>query len=71
MKENNRITFEVWNDAKWVEGNPVYSFNSIDEAIEFACKMANRIDSVSEVKDLWNSKIANAIGVGDWCIEAK
>lgn len=70
MKEN-KITFEVWDDVEWTEGNPVYTFKTINEAIEFACKMANKIDAIEEIKNLWNTKIANAIGVGNWCIEAK
>ena len=67
MKENKEIRFEVWNDAEWKDGNPVLSFNDIDNAIT-AVSLATKV-TAKEIKQFWNTRTIDAIGIGDWCIE--
>ena len=67
MKESKEIRFEVWNDAEWKDGNPVLSFNDMDKAIT-AISLATKVAS-EEIKQFWNTRTMDAIGIGDWCIE--
>ena len=67
MKENKEIRFEVWNDAEWKDGNPVLSFNDIDNAIT-AVSLATKV-TAKEIKQFWNTRTIDAIGIGGWCIE--
>lgn len=67
MKENKEIRFEVWNDAEWKDGDPVLSFNDIDKAIT-AISSATKV-APEEIKQFWNTRTINAIGISDWCIE--
>ena len=67
MKESKETRFEVWNDAEWKDGNPVLSFNDIDNAIT-AVSLATKV-APEEIKQFWNTRTMDAIGIGDWCIE--
>ena len=67
MRESKEIRFEVWNDAEWKDGDPVLSFNDIDKAIT-AVSLATKL-AAKEIKQFWNTRTIDAIGIGDWCIE--
>ena len=67
MKESKEIRFEVWNDAEWKDGNLVLSFNDIDKAIA-AISLATKV-APEEIKQFWNTRTIDAIGIGDWCLE--
>ena len=67
MKESKEIRFEVWNDAEWKDGDPVFSFNDIDKAIAVT-SLVTRV-SRKEIKQFWNTRTIDTIGIGDWCIE--
>lgn len=67
MKENKEIRFEVWNDGEWKDGDPVFSFYDIDNAIT-AVSLATKV-SRKEIKQFWNTRTIDTIGIGDWCIE--
>ena len=67
MKESKGIRFEVWNDAEWKDGNLVLSFNDIDKAIA-AISLATKV-TPEEIKQFWNTRTIDAIGIGDWCLE--
>lgn len=67
MKESKEIRFEVWNDTEWKDGDPVLSFNDIDNAIT-AVSLTTKV-SRKEIKQFWNTRTIDTIGVGDWCIE--
>lgn len=67
MKESKEIRFEVWNDAEWKDGDPVLSFKDIDKAIAVT-SLVTRV-APEEIKQFWNTRTMDAIGIGDWCIE--
>lgn len=67
MKESKEIRFEFWNDAEWEEGHPVLSFKDIDKAIAVA-SLITRV-APEEIKQFWNTRTVDAIGIGDWCLE--
>lgn len=67
MKESKEIRFEVWNDAEWKDGDPVLSFKDIDKAIAVT-SLVTRV-APEEIKQFWNTRTIDAIGIGDWCIE--
>ena len=67
MKEMKEIRFEVWNDTEWKDGDPVLSFNDIDKAIT-AISLATKV-APEEIKQFWNTRIIDDIGIGDWCLE--
>ena len=67
MKESKEIRFEVWNDEEWKDGDPVFSFYDIDNAIT-AVSLATKV-SRKEIKQFWNTRTIDTIGIGDWCIE--
>ena len=67
MKESKEIRFEVWNDVKWKDGDPVLSFKDIDKAIAVT-SLVTRV-APEEIKQFWNTRTMDAIGIGDWCIE--
>lgn len=61
--------FEVWNDEKWVDGNDVYTFGTLVEAIEFAKHMANCEDETEEIITFWQTSTSDAISLGEWAIQ--
>lgn len=61
--------FEVWNDEKWVDGNDVYTFGTLAEAIEFAKHMANCGDETEEIVAFWMTSASDAISLGEWAIQ--
>ena len=67
MKESKEIRFEVWNDAEWKDGDPVLSFKAIDKAIAVT-SLVTRV-APEELKQFWNTRTIDSIGIGDWCIE--
>ena len=67
MRESKEIRFEVWNDAEWKDGDPVLSFNDIDKAIT-AVSLATKV-AAKEIKQFWNTRTIDTIGIGDLCIE--
>ena len=67
MKESKEIRFEVWNDAEWKDGDPVLSFKDIDKAIA-AFSSATKV-APEEIKQFWNTRALDTIGIGDWCLE--
>ena len=67
MKESKEIRFEVWNDAEWKDGDPVLSFKDINKAIAVT-SLVTRV-APEEIKQFWNTRTMDAIGIGDWCIE--
>ena len=67
MKESKEIRFEVWNDAEWKDGELVLSFKDIDKAIT-AISSITKV-APEEIKQFWDTRIIDAIGIGDWCLE--
>lgn len=67
MRESKEIRFEVWNDEEWKDGDPVLSFKDIDKAI-IAISSVTKV-APEEIKQFWNTRIIDAIGIGDWCLE--
>ena len=67
MKESKEIRFEVWNDVEWKDGDPVLSFKDIDKAIAVT-SLVTRV-APEEIKQFWNTRTVDAIGICDWCIE--
>lgn len=67
MKENKEIRFEVWDDANWNEESAVFSFDNIDEAVTFTSSMTKVASE--EIKEFWNTRTLDAIGINSWCIE--
>lgn len=67
MKENKEIRFEVWDDANWNEESAVLSFDNIDEAI--AVVSSTTKVAPEEIKEFWNTRTLDAIGINGWCIE--
>ena len=67
MKESKEIIFQVWNDAEWKDGDPLLSFNDIDKAITSISSVTKV--APEEIKQFWNTRIIDAIGIGDWCLE--
>lgn len=67
MKESKEIRFEVWNDEEWKDGDPVFSFYDIDNAIT-AVSLAAKV-SRKEIKQFWNTRTIDTIGINGWCIE--
>lgn len=60
--------FEVWNDAQWVDGNKIFTFKTLVEAIEFVKHMTNKTEETEAFVDFWNTKTADVISIGGWCI---
>lgn len=49
--------FEVWNDAQWVDGNKIYTFFNLEEALRFVIKVTIQNSNESHFKDIldfWN-----------------
>ena len=67
MKGSKEIRFEVWNDAEWKDGDPVLSYKDIDKAITTISSVTKI--APEEIKQFWNTRIIDAIGIGDWCLE--
>ena len=67
MRESKEIRFEVWNDEEWKDGDPVFSFYDVGYAIT-AVSLATKV-AAKEIKQFWNTRTIDAIGIGDWCIE--
>ena len=67
MKESKEIRFEVWNDAEWKDGDTVLSFSDINKAIAVT-SLVTKV-APEEIKQFWNTRTIDAIGIGDWCIE--
>ena len=63
MRESKEIRFEVWNDAEWKDGDPVFSFYDIDNAI-MAISLATKV-AAKEIKQFWNTRTIDTIGIGD------
>ncbi len=67
MKENKEISFEVWDDDNWNEESGVLSFDNIDEAIAVT-SLVTRV-APEEIKEFWNTRTLDAIGINGWVIE--
>lgn len=67
MKKNKEISFEVWDDDNWNEESAVLSFDNIDEAIAVVSSMTKVVPE--EIKEFWNTRTLDAIGINGWCIE--
>lgn len=62
--------FKVWDDINWMDGNEIYSFKSLVEAINFAKEKSGNSNSNDFWEKFWETRFpADAISIDGWAIE--